>query len=103
MRSSRWFVLALLFTARFVLGYQFQSAGSVASFLIRDFNISYAQIGMLVGLFMLRGLVVSIPSGLLGQRFGWLAPGGCFKFHCAKWSSASSLKRYWSRSPRLVV
>src|SRR5262249_20422735 len=68
--SNRWFALAILFIARLVLGLQFQSAGSVAPFLIRDFNISYAQIGMLVGLFMLPGLVVSIPSGFLGRRFG---------------------------------
>jgi MFS family permease len=70
MRENRWFVLAILFIARFVLGYQFQSAGSVAPFLIRDFDISYAQVGILVGLFMLPGLVVSIPSGILGRRFG---------------------------------
>ncbi|MEA2872978.1 MAG: hypothetical protein QOH67_2954, partial [Hyphomicrobiales bacterium] len=37
MLESRWFILAVLFAARFALGYQFQSAGSVAPFLIRDF------------------------------------------------------------------
>lgn len=70
MRTSRWSVLTILFIARFALGYQFQTAGSVAPFLVRDFDINYAQIGMLVGLFMLPGLIVSIPSGFLGRRFG---------------------------------
>jgi MFS family permease len=70
MLQSRWFMLAVLFTARFALGYQFQSAGSVAPFLIRDFGIGYTQIGILVGGFLLPGIAVSLPSGFLGRDFG---------------------------------
>ena len=70
MRSNRWFILAVLFITRFCLGYQFQSAGSVAPFLISEFALDYRQIGTLVGLFMLPGLVFALPGGLLGQRFG---------------------------------
>ena len=39
---SRWFILAVLFAARFALGFQFQSAGSAAPFLVRDLGIDYA-------------------------------------------------------------
>jgi MFS family permease len=70
MLESRWLMLAVLFIARFALGYQFQSAGSVAPFLIRDLNLDYAQIGALIGVFILPGVAISIPSGLLVQRFG---------------------------------
>jgi MFS family permease len=70
MLESRWFILAVLFTARFALGYQFQSAGSVAPFLIRDFGVGYTQIGVLVGGFLLPGIAISLPSGFLGRRFG---------------------------------
>jgi len=70
MLESRWFILAVLFTARFALGYQFQSAGSVAPFLIRDFGIGYTQVGLLVGGFLLPGIAISLPSGFLGRRFG---------------------------------
>jgi MFS family permease len=70
MLESRWFILAVLFAARFALGYQFQSAGSVAPFLIRDFGIGYTQIGLLVGGFILPGIALSLPSGFLGRRFG---------------------------------
>ena len=70
MRESRWFVLAVLFAARIALGYQFQSAGSVAPFLVRDFGIDYAQVGILVGAFILPGIAISLPSGFLGRRFG---------------------------------
>jgi predicted MFS family arabinose efflux permease len=70
MLSNRWFILAVLFVTRFCLGYQFQSAGSVAPFLISEFALDYRQVGTLVGLFMLPGLVFALPSGLLAKRFG---------------------------------
>jgi predicted MFS family arabinose efflux permease len=70
MLESRWFMLAVLFIARFALGYQFQSAGSVAPFLIDDLNVDYAQIGVLIGVFILPGVAISVPSGFLSQRFG---------------------------------
>ena len=70
MRNNRWFILAVLFVTRFCLGYQFQSAGSVAPFLMAEFSIDYGQVGTLVGLFMLPGLVFALPGGLLGKRFG---------------------------------
>jgi MFS family permease len=70
MLASRWLMLAVLFAARFALGYQFQSAGSVAPFLIRDFGIGYTQVGLLVGGFILPGIAISLPSGFLGRRFG---------------------------------
>ena len=49
---------------------QFQSAGSAAPFLVRDFGIDYAQVGLLVGVFILPGIVISLPSGFLGRQFG---------------------------------
>lgn len=70
MRDNRWLILAVLFVARLALGYQFQSTGSVAPFLIRDLGIDYAQIGLLVGGFILPGIAISLPSGFLGRRYG---------------------------------
>jgi predicted MFS family arabinose efflux permease len=70
MLSNRWFILAVLFVTRFCLGYQFQSAGSVAPFLISEFALDYRQVGILVGLFMLPGLLLALPSGLLAKHFG---------------------------------
>jgi predicted MFS family arabinose efflux permease len=70
MLESRWFILAVLFIARFALGYQFQSAGSVAPYLKRDLDLDYAQIGVLIGVFILPGVAISVPSGFLVSRFG---------------------------------
>jgi MFS family permease len=63
-----WIVLAVLFLARTALGFQFQSIASVAPFLIRGLHANYAEIGTLIGLFMLPGAVVSLPAGLVGRH-----------------------------------
>src|SRR5262249_13802200 len=70
MLESRWLILAVLFIARFALGYQFQSAGSVAPFLKNDLQIDYAQVAVLIGAFILPGVAIAVPSGLLIRRFG---------------------------------
>lgn len=70
MMSSRWLILAVLFSTRTVLAFQFQSLASIGSVVVRDLNIDFALLGTLVGLYMLPGVVFSIPGGMLGQRFG---------------------------------
>ncbi len=68
--SSRWAALAVIFVTRTSMGFQFQSIAAVAPFLVEDLRLSYAQAGLMMGLYMLPGVVVSLPSGMLGQRFG---------------------------------
>jgi MFS family permease len=70
MLESRWLILAVLFIARFALGYQFQSAGSVAPFLRSDLHINYAEVGLLIAAFLLPGVMISVPSGFVIRRFG---------------------------------
>src|ERR1700745_3531889 len=70
MLESRCVILAVLFIARFALGYQFQSAGSVAPFLRRDLGIDYAEVGLLIGAFIFAWVAISLPSFFLTRRFG---------------------------------
>jgi predicted MFS family arabinose efflux permease len=67
--GRRWIILAVLFAARAATGFQFQSVGSSANLLMRDLGIDYSEIGMLLGAYLLPGVVVAFPAGLLGQRF----------------------------------
>ncbi len=67
--AIRWVMLGLLFVVRLAMGYQFQSVASVSSALVHEFGFSYVQIGTLIGLFLLPGIVVSIPSGLMTRAF----------------------------------
>ncbi len=70
MLINRWFILGVLFVARFALGFQFQSTGSVTPFMVEDFGVDYTEIGTLVGLYMIPGLFLAVPSGFIGRRFG---------------------------------
>jgi MFS family permease len=68
--SQRWAMLLVIFFTRTALGFQFQSIAALTPFLVTAFDISWAQVGLLMGLFMLPGVVFALPGGLLGQRFG---------------------------------
>ena len=71
---NRWSILGVLFIVRFALGFQFQSAGSVTPFMVDDFGVDYTGIGTLVGLYMIPGLVLALPSGFIGMSIylvGW--------------------------------
>jgi predicted MFS family arabinose efflux permease len=69
MPDRRWIILAILFVARAATGFQFQSVGSSAKMLMQDLGIDYCQLGMLLGAYLLPGVIVAFPAGLLGRRF----------------------------------
>jgi predicted MFS family arabinose efflux permease len=70
MTKNRWFVLAILFVARTSMALQFQTVGSLGPGLVRELGIDYALLGTLIGLYMLPGVFMALPGGLVGQRFG---------------------------------
>jgi predicted MFS family arabinose efflux permease len=57
-----------LFAARAAIGFQFQSIGSAANLLMADLGIGYSEVGMLLGAYMLPGVIVAFPAGMLGSR-----------------------------------
>ena len=69
MLTNRWFVLAVIFAIRMTVGFQFQSVASVSSPLMDDLDIGHGEAGTLIGLFMLPGVVIALPAGMLLQRF----------------------------------
>ena len=68
--ANRWVALALVFVTRTSMGFQFQSAASVGPLMIAELGLSYAQLGTLIGLYMLPGAFFALPGGVIGQRFG---------------------------------
>jgi predicted MFS family arabinose efflux permease len=68
--DSRWTALIVLTAARASMGFQFQSLASVSPLLVREFDIGYADVGFLIGLYMLPGIALALPGGALGHRFG---------------------------------
>jgi MFS family permease len=67
---NRWGILAVLFTVRLTMSFQFQSVASVAPLLGSEFGIGLADIGLLIGLYFTPGIALALPGGAIGQRFG---------------------------------
>ena len=67
---QRWIILAVLFLARTAMGFQFQAVGALSSLVIADLGIDYGKLGLLIGLYLLPGVVIAYPGGLLGRHFG---------------------------------
>jgi MFS family permease len=70
MRGERWLIFAVLFLARTCMGLQFATVGALSPLLRQKLGIDYAQLGLLIGLYLLPGIVIAFPGGLLGQRYG---------------------------------
>ena len=68
--NNRWVTLALVFLARTSMGFQFQSVAAVAPPMLAELGLSYAQLGTLIGLYMLPGALFALPGGVIGQRLG---------------------------------
>ena len=68
--TGRWFILAVLVAARMTMGFQFQSVASISPVLVEALAIDYAELGALIGFYMLPGVVIALPSGILGRRYG---------------------------------
>jgi MFS family permease len=68
--EQRWRVLAALCVARVALGFQFQTVAATAPVLGERLGFDNAQIGWLVGLYLLPGIALALPGGMLGARFG---------------------------------
>jgi predicted MFS family arabinose efflux permease len=63
-------ILAVLFVARTAMGFQYQTVASSAPLLLRDLHVGFAEIGTLIGLYHITGVVLSLPGGLIIRRIG---------------------------------
>jgi MFS family permease len=67
---ERWAMLAVICAARTSMALQFQSIAPVAAVLVPDLGLTYAKLGLLIGVYFLPGAVIALTGGMLGQRFG---------------------------------
>jgi MFS family permease len=68
--QSRWAVLALLFTVRLAMAFQFQAVGAVSPTFMDTYGVALADIGLLISIYLAPGIVFAVPGGAIGQRFG---------------------------------
>jgi DHA1 family inner membrane transport protein len=62
--------LFALLAIRGIAAFQLQAAAVAAPSLIRELDLSFAQIGLAMGAFMLPGIFLTVPAGLLAGRIG---------------------------------
>lgn len=67
---NRWGVLALLFSVRVSMAFQFQAVAALSPTIMRDLNVELADIGLLIGLYLSPGIVLAFSGGKIGKRFG---------------------------------
>ena len=68
--ANRWLILWVLFFARTMMAFQYQSVAALSPFIADSYAASLADIGLLIGLYLGPGVVVAIPGGSLAARFG---------------------------------
>ena len=68
--QNRWTILAVLFTVRLTMAFQFQSVGAVAPLLGPAFGVGLADIGTLIGLYFAPGVALALPGGAIARTFG---------------------------------
>lgn len=68
--TSRWHILGVLFLVRTTMAFQFESVAAIGPVLQREFNVGLPDIGMLIGLYLLPGVVIALPGGAIGRALG---------------------------------
>lgn len=68
--ATRWLVLTGLVLARVAFAFQFQTLAVVAPGFVDQFSLDALAIGTLVGLYMIPGLFLAIPGGVVSQSVG---------------------------------
>jgi hypothetical protein len=63
--------------ARTTVGFQFQSVGAVGPFLVTDLGLSYAELGSLMGLYLLPGVVLALPAAMGRSHSSLTVPRSC--------------------------
>jgi len=68
--ARRWALVTAVALGRVAFGYQFQTMASLGPELVSVFGLDYAHLGSLIGAYMAPGILVALPGGLLGRRYG---------------------------------
>ncbi len=68
--NNRWSALALLFAARTVMAFHFQSVAALSPYVEAGYGVGIGAVGFLLGLYMFPGIFLAIPGGRLAAVFG---------------------------------
>lgn len=66
----RWVILLVLFFARTVMAFQFQSVAALSPLMIDSLAVTLVEIGLLIGLYLGPGIIVAVIGGTVASVFG---------------------------------
>ncbi|MFC2014174.1 CynX/NimT family MFS transporter [Chloroflexota bacterium] len=66
----RWVILSVIYFCHLSFSITLQSVPPVLPLIMAELNLSYSQAGLLMSLMSLPGIVISIPAGMLADRYG---------------------------------
>ena len=66
----RWVILFASFLAFVAFAFTFQTAPPLIPALIEEFNISYAQAGLVMSIVLLPGIFLGLPAGIFAGKYG---------------------------------
>lgn len=79
VEGYRWVILTVVYLSILAFTFILQSIPPILPLMISDLQLTYAQSGLLMGLFALPGLLISLPGGFLSDRYPMRPLGaGCF-------------------------
>jgi MFS family permease len=52
------------------MAFQFQSVAAIAPMVMDEFGVCLGDVGLLIGLYLAPGLVIALPGGEIGRRYG---------------------------------
>lgn len=67
---NRWSILTLLFCVRVTMAFQYQAVATLSPFVMQEFGVGLADIGLLIGLYLSPGIIIAFPGTAIGRRFG---------------------------------
>jgi MFS family permease len=70
MSNKRWLMLAMIFLAPFSFLFSMQAAPPLFPAIIKDFNLSHAEVAGIMLFVALPAVFLSIPGGFLTDRYG---------------------------------
>lgn len=68
--QNRWVILFVLFFARTVMAFQFQSVAALSPLIIESLAVTLVDIGILIGLYLGPGIIVATLGGSVASWFG---------------------------------
>jgi CP family cyanate transporter-like MFS transporter len=68
--KRRWVILGVATLSCLAFATTMQSVPPILSLIMAEFQLTYAQGGLLMSLFALPGIAISIPAGMLTDRYG---------------------------------